>query len=158
MASVTGGRLAAGARLGGWIAPDGWRLGLGMAASGTTARSESVGPGEARWSRYVFAAGPDARFNVRGTMLGAHAQLLAAALRVEGAGLETNASGWTAQFGTGAGVRVGRSWGTAAPWLGADLLFWPGRDRLVIDGLTAQGELPRVELQLALGLSLGRFP
>jgi hypothetical protein len=91
-------------------------------------------------------------------MVGAHAQALAAVLHVEGVGLTTTASDSTAQFGTGAGVQVGRPWGNATPWIGGDLLFWPGHDRLEISGLAARGELPRLELQLAVGLSLGRFP
>ena len=43
-------------------------------------------------------------------------------------------------------------------WIGADVLYWPGHDRLEIAGLAAEGELPHVEIQVALGLSLGRFP
>jgi hypothetical protein len=91
-------------------------------------------------------------------MLDAHAQLLAAMLRVEGVGLTTTASDSAAQLGTGVGVQVGRPWGNATPWIGADLLYWPGHDRLEIAGLTAQGQLPHLEVQVALGLSLGRFP
>jgi hypothetical protein len=160
MASLTGGEVAPGARVGAWIAPGGWRLGLGAAVSATTARSEPVGPGPAaaRWTRYALGAGPEARFAIGRMMVGAHARALAALLRVEGVGLPTTASDSTAQFGTGAGVHVGRPWGNATPWIGADLLFWPGRDRLEISGLAARGELPRLELQLALGLSIGRFP
>jgi len=58
----------------------------------------------------------------------------------------------------GAGVQVGRPWGNATPWIGADVLYWPGHDRLQIAGLAAEGELPHLEIQVALGLSLGRFP
>jgi hypothetical protein len=39
-----------------------------------------------------------------------------------------------------------------------DVLYWPGHDRLEIAGQAAQGELPHLEVQVALGLSLGRFP
>ncbi len=160
LASLTGGQMAPGARLAGWIAPAGWRVGLGLAAFGTTSRSEAVvpAPAEARWTRIAFAAGPEARFMLGRTMVGVHLQGLAALLHVEGAGLAMNASDSSAQFGTAAGLRVGRSWGNATPWVGADLLFWPGHERLEIAGLGARGELPRLELQLALGLSLGRLP
>lgn len=160
VASLTGGEAAPGARVGGWIAPGGWRLGLGVALSGATARSEPVGPppGAARWTRFALGVGPEARFNVGPTVVGARAHALAAVLNVEGVGLPTTASDSTAQLGTAVGVQIGRPWGNAAPFIAADLLLWPGHDRLEISGLTAQGELPRVEVQLALGLSLGRLP
>jgi hypothetical protein len=160
LASLTGGDAAPGARVGGWIAPGGWRLGLGVALSGATARSEPVGPrpGAARWNRFALGVGPEARFNVGRTAVGARAHALAAVLNVEGVGLPTTASDSTAQLGTAVGVQIGRPWGNATPFIGADLLLWPGHDRLEISGLTAQGELPRVEVQLALGLSLGRLP
>ena len=90
--------------------------------------------------------------------MGARVQALAALLRVEGVGLTTTASDSSTQFGTAVGVHVGRPWGNATPWIGADLLLWPGRDHLEVTGLADQGQLPRFELQLAAGLSLGRFP
>jgi hypothetical protein len=135
-------------------------VGLGLAAFGTTTRSELVAPApaEARWTRVALAAGPEARFSRGRTLLGAHLHGLAALLHVEGAGLATTASDSSAQFGAAGGLRVGRSWGNATPWVGADLLFWPGHERLEIAGLGARGELPRLELQFALGLSLGRLP
>jgi len=158
--SSTGGQIAPGARIGGWLAPAGRRLGLGVAVSGATARSASVGAiaGAARWTRIAFGAGPEARFDVRQTMLDVHAQILTGLLRVEGVGLPRAASDTSAQLGTGVGVQVGRPWGNATPWIGADILYWAGHDRLQIAGLTAEGELPHLEIQVALGLSLGRFP
>jgi hypothetical protein len=160
LASVTGGQVSAGARVEGWIAPPGGHLGLGVAVSGATARSEPVGPltGAARWTRVALGAGPEARFEAGRTLLGAHAQLLAGVLHVEGVGLETDASDTTVQLGAGAGVQIGRPWGNATPWIGVDVLYWPGHDRLEIAGQAAQGELPHLEVQVALGLSLGRFP
>jgi hypothetical protein len=160
LASVAGGQVAPGARVQGWVAPGGGHLGLGVAVSGATARSEPVGQlaGAARWTRIALGAGPEARFEAGRTMLGAHAQLLAGVLHVQGVGLETDASDTAVQVGAGAGVQIGRPWGNATPWIGADVLYWPGHDRLEIAGLTAQGELPRLEVQVALGLSLGRFP
>jgi hypothetical protein len=160
LASVAGGQVAPGARVEGWIAPEGWRLGLGVSVSGATTRSEAIGPrpDAARWTRVAFGAGPQVRFGAGRTTLDAHLQALAAALHVEGVGLTTNASGSTAQFGVGTGLHVGRWLGNARPWIGADLLLWPGHDRLEISGQAAQGELPRLEVQLAVGLSIGRAP
>jgi hypothetical protein len=160
IASLTGGQVAPGARVRGWVAPTGWHTGLGVTASAVTSRSEAVGEraDAARWNRIAFGAGPETRLKLARTIMAVHAQALAALLRVEGVGLATTASDSTAQFGAGLGVHAGWPWGNATPWIGADLLFWPGHDRLAITGVTAQGELPRAELQLAVGLSLGRFP
>jgi hypothetical protein len=160
IASMTGGQLAPGARIGGWLAPRGGHLGVGVALSAATSRSEPVGAeaGAARWIRGALGVGPDVRADVGKTVLGAHAQVLAALLHVEGVGLPTTASDSSAQLGAGVGVQIGRPWGSATPWIGADVLYWPGHDRLEISGLAAAGELPHLEIQLALGLSLGRFP
>lgn len=160
LASLSGGQLAPGARIDGRVARAGARLGLGVAVAGVTARSASVGDRAeaARWSRIAFGAGPDVRFAMGRTNVDLRAQALVALLQVSGVGLTTNTSGSTAQLGAGVGVHAGRPWGTATPWIGLDLQYWPGPDRLEIAGVADRGELPRLELQLAVGLSLGRFP
>jgi hypothetical protein len=38
------------------------------------------------------------------------------------------------------------------------VLGYPGHDHLEIGGLGDGGQLPRLEVQIASGLSLGRFP
>src|SRR5262249_50207617 len=135
-------------------------VGVGVTLSAATSRSEPVGGQDAaaRWLRVALGVGPDLHADVGKTMLGAHAQALAALLHVAGVGLPTTASDSSAQLGVGAGVQGGRPWGNATPWIGADVLYWPGHGRLEIAGLPAQGELPHLEIQVALGLSLGRFP
>jgi hypothetical protein len=160
LASLSGGQLAPGARIGGWVAPPGSRLGLAVSMSAVTTRAESVGARAeaARWSRVAFAAGPQAKFRAGRTTLDAQLQALAAVLRVEGVGLTTNQAATAAQLGMAAGVHVGRWWGNARPWIGVDLLLWPGRDRLEIAGQTAHGELPRLEVQFAFGVNMGRVP
>jgi hypothetical protein len=160
IASTTGGQLVPGAAVEGWIAPSGWRLGLGLGLSGTTARSETVGAraDAARWTRYGFAVGPEAHLDLRGAIVDIHAEGLVALLHVEGVGLSTTSSDSTTQLGTDVGMHFGWLWGNAAPWIGADALIWPGRDTLVVGGLPAQAALPHFELQLSLGMSLGRFP
>jgi hypothetical protein len=159
IASLTGGQLAPGAGLEGWIAPPGSRLGLGLELSGTTARSESVGAraDAARWTRFGLGVGPEAHVDVRGAIVDARIQGLVALLHIEGVGLSTTASDSSAQLGAGAGMRVGWPWGNAVPWVGADALLWPGRESLVVGGLAGEGAIPHFELQLSLGMSLGRF-
>jgi len=158
--SLTGGQIVPGAGLEGWIAPSGSRLGFGLDLSGTTARSESVGAraDAARWTRFGIGVGPEAHFDVRGAIVDARIQGLVALLRVEGVGLSTTTSDSSTQLGAGAGLHVGWPWGNAVPWIGADARLWPGHDSLVVGGLSVEGALPRFELQLSLGMSVGRFP
>ena len=160
LASLSGGHLAPGARIDGRVAAAGRRLGLGVGVAGVTARSAAVGDRSeaARWSRIAVGAGPDVRLMLGRTNADLRAQALVALLQVSGVGLTTNTSGSTAQLGAGVGAHFGRPWGTAIPWIGLDLQYWPGPDRLAIAGVADQGRLPRLELQLAVGLSLGRFP
>lgn len=159
IASLAGGQLAPGAALGGWIAPAGWRLGLGLDLSGTTARSESVGARAdvARWSRFYLGAGPQAHLDVHEALVDVRVQGLVALLHVQGVGLSTTSSDTSTQLGAGAGIHVGWPWGNAAPWIGADALIWPGQESLVVGGSPATGTLPTFELQLSVGMSLGRF-
>ena len=39
----------------------------------------------------------------------------------------------------------------------ADLLDYPGQDRLTVNNLGQVGQLPHLEVQLVLGIALGRF-
>jgi hypothetical protein len=103
-------------------------------------------------------AGPQYRVTRNAMMLDVHAGGAVALLRVEGVGLPSTASDSSAQFGMGAGLRGLWAWNTAAGWIGLDVLVYPGRDQLDVGGLGASGQLPRVEVQIATGLSLGRFP
>jgi hypothetical protein len=112
----------------------------------------------ARWTRFGLGAGPEARLDMRGAVIDARVQSLVALLHVEGVGLSTTTSDFGTQLGAGAGVHVGWPWGNAVPWIGAEALLWPGHDRLVVGGVPEEGALPRFELQLSLGTSVGRFP
>lgn len=160
LGSVVGGQLAAGASLEGWLAPPDWHLGLALELSGTTARSEAVGAraDAASWTRFALGLGPEAHLGLRGATVDLRAQALVALLHVEGVGLSTTNSDSSAELGAGAGVHVGWPWGNAVPWIGVDILLWPGHESLVVGGLPAVGDLPRFELQVSLGISLGRFP
>jgi hypothetical protein len=160
LASVSGGQLAPGAKITGSLAPAQGRLGVDLALSAVTTRSEAVGslPGAASWRRAALAAGPRYRFGDATTTADLHVDGLAGLLLVEGVGLPEKASDTSLQLGVGAGIRATRAWGNAAPWIGVDLLVWPGHDRLEVGGQPVTGQLPRLEAQFAAGLSLGRFP
>jgi hypothetical protein len=91
-------------------------------------------------------------------MLDFHAGGVVALLHIEGVGLPSTTSDTSAQLGIGAGLRGIWAWNNAAGWIGLDLLAYPGHDYLEIGGLGERGQLPHLEVQIASGLSLGRFP
>jgi hypothetical protein len=159
-ASVTGGRVVPGAEVTASLFPSSGPLGLGAALSASTTHSQSIGPltDVAHWLRIALQAGPRYRLGRGAGMLDFHAGGVVALLHVEGVGLSPSTSDTSAQFGLAAGLRGARAWNNAAGWIGLDLLVYPGRDALQIGGLVDQGQLSRVEVQIASGISLGRFP
>jgi hypothetical protein len=160
LASITGGEVVPGVTVVASLSPWDGHFGLAAALSASSAHAQSVGSftGAAHWTRVALTAGPQYRVSRSAKMLDFHAGGVIALLRVEGVGLPSTASDSSAQFGMGAGLRGIRSWNNAAGWIGVDVLVYPGRDRLEIGGLGDSGQLPRVEVQIATGLSLGRFP
>jgi hypothetical protein len=159
LSSVAGGDVAPGASIVGAVSPAGWRAELAGALSATTAHTTAVGglADAAHWTRFALSAGPGVRLGGAQAALDLHAAALAALLHVQGVGLPVTSADTSLQLGASAGARVAWPWGNAAVWLGVDLLLFPGHDRLEVTGLSLQGELPRVELQLGAGLSMGRF-
>ncbi len=159
-ASITGGEVVSGATAAASLAPSRGRLGLALALSADSTHSQSLASltGAAHWTRVALAAGPQYRLGRGATMLDFHAGGVIALLRVDGVGLPSTTSDTTAQLGVSAGLRGLWAWNNAAGWMGLDLLVYPGRDQLKVGGLGDGGQLPRVEIQIASGLSLGRFP
>ena len=124
-------------------------------------RAESVGSavGAARWTRGYLAAGPGVSFLAGEVAVNAHLHGAMAVLHVAGSGLEITASDTAVQVGGLAGASLTwRRWRACAAWVGADLLVWPGRERLRVVGLAEQTTLPRLEIHLAVGLEFGLFP
>jgi hypothetical protein len=160
LASITGGEIVPGLAVAASLSPPHGHLGLAAALSASSTHSQSVGSltGAAHWTRVAMMAGPQYRVTRNAMMLDVHAGGAVALLRVEGVGLPSTASDTSAPFGLGAGLRGMRGWNNAAGWIGLDLLVYPGRDQLNIGGLGDSGQLPHVEVQIATGLSLGRFP
>ena len=111
----------------------------------------------AEWTRAALVPGPSYRLGRAGPGIGLHAGGVLALLRTRGVGLPRNASDTNLQLGFGAGLRGLLPWNNAAGWLGADVLVYPGDDRLTIGNHGDVGRLPRLEITLALGISLGQF-
>ena len=160
LASITGGEVVPGAKVAASLSPSSGHLGLAVALSASSTHSQSVGSatGSAHWTRAALAAGPQYRLNRGALMLDLHADGVIALLHVAGVGLPSTASHTSAQFGVGAGMRGSWAWDNAAGWIGVDLLAYPGHDHLEVGGSGDSGQLPHLEVQVASGLSLGRFP
>jgi len=160
LAALTGGQITPGATLQGDVLPPGGHLGAAGTITATTSRDSSVGSlsDVAQWSRVTLGLGPDARFSLAATRIDLQAEAVAAVLSVGGRGLAATSSANTLQLGGSAALRGAWAWGTSAVWVGTQVLIFPGNDRLIVSGSTAQGQLPHIEVQLASGLSLGRFP
>jgi hypothetical protein len=164
---VAGGEFAPGAKVVTTFAPAGWRLGFAAALSAQARRIEELANTErARWTRAVVGGGARYRFGAgHGAVVDAHLLGLVGRVAVEGTrSVATGAppdgsvprADSSVEVGASVGGRVARPWGAVAPWLGVDVTGWPGRQRVV--GTAGDGQLPRVEAQLSLGVSWGRFP
>jgi hypothetical protein len=89
-----------------------------------------------------------------------HVQALAGLLHVKGVGLNLADAGadTTLQVGAAAGARQEIVSGTSAFWVGLDVCLWPGDQRLVVQNVSEQGHLSRVDVLVSAGLALGNFP
>ena len=162
LTSIVGGEATVGAKLEATLFPIAIPLGLDLAVAATTthAQSSTVAGIEARWTRPTLSIGPDLRVRGRTLMLDIHGDAVLALLHVQGSGLAQPSSDTGLQFGLAGGVRGLWAWNHGVLWLGVDLLEFPGEDRLSLgnqDGPVQVGQLPHLELQVAAGISLGRF-
>jgi hypothetical protein len=163
LTSIVGGDATVGAKLEATLFPAAIPLGLHVAVAATTNHAQSTTvPGiEARWMRPTLSLGPDLRVRGRILMLDIHANAVFALLHVQGSGLAHASSETGLQFGLAGGLRGLWAWNHGVLWLGVDLLEFPGEDRLSLGnqgGPAVQvGQLPHLELQVAAGISLGRF-
>lgn len=157
--SVVNGELAFGARVETTRVGHRGRVGGHAALSATTTRSEPIPTlaADARWQRVALALGPNLRLARAHPGIDLRAGAVAALLHVEGSGVPRAASDTSLQLGMTAGLRALWSWQNAAGWVGADVYLFPGDDRLSVGNYGDVGRLPRAELQLSLGMALGRF-
>ncbi len=160
VASVAGGQVEPGAMLVGDVLPQGGHLGVAATIAATMSHTSSIGAMSdvVRWSRVTLGVGPDAQLRSGAGRVDLSIQGVAAALSVSGVGLVPSFSDGSAQLGGALSFRGAWALGNSALWAGAQVLVFPGNDRLVIRGVSDEGRLPHVELQLASGVSLGRLP
>jgi hypothetical protein len=159
LGSWAGGAFAEGAEVAATARRSTWLLGVRWALSASTERDQPLAQGAARWSRIQTQLGPAGNLPLGPTRLELHVALAAALDQVQGVGLVTNLATQGTELGATAGVRWVLPWGNAAPWLGLEGLAWPGHAHLFVMNIGPDGrtsELPRADIQLAVGLSLGR--
>jgi hypothetical protein len=157
--SLAGDLSVGAAVLADWV-PEGRRLGARLGIAAGTARALAIGAGEARWQRVTLAAGPLYRWGLPGPLAAVdlHAELLAAALDVQGSGFVTNADTWTFDAGGGAGARLWLGTGRWRPWLDAGVQAWSRRHVVYARPSGDGASLPRVEGLLTLGLAFMTAP
>jgi hypothetical protein len=158
LAAIVGGEPTFGAKLEGTLSPFRIPVGLHLALSMSSTHTEASSslPVEARWTRPALAIGPNLRLG-KSLMLDLHVDGLLALLHVEGAGLADASSDTGMQFGLAAGLRGMWRWNDGMAWLGVDFLDYPARDRLTVGNYGEVGRLHNLEIQVALGIALGRF-
>lgn len=161
VAAATADQWAPGLRLEGGVVLWGGRWGLGAAVAATMPRSASVGwvSDAARWTRQYLGVGPEVALLPGPIELRAHLHGLLGLLHLTGNGLDMSASETGLRFGGAAGLWAAwRRWNGIWPWIGADVLFWPGREYLRVDGVSPDGRVPALDAQLAAGLGIDLFP
>lgn len=136
------------------------RFGLRAAFSGTTEREHPLSSGAARWRRLTLALGPQIRFAEasRRWSLDVHAAALGARLSVRGVNFAMNLPSSALEPGVGAGTRLMLHQGRAAVWLELTLARWLREQFAVANPGASSTLLPRLEGQVALGVSFCNCP
>jgi hypothetical protein len=158
--SGAGAGVAAGALVVAGAAPAGGHVGARLALGAGTKRELPLGTGRVRWRHLVAALGPDARFRISSTRfaVGLHAEALLAWLSATGDGLTNDRSASSFDPGVGAGFRFLHEGHTVAPWLDLSVGGWLRRQQALASPDGAAVSLPRVEVALALGVSVVSGP
>jgi hypothetical protein len=156
--SFVGQSAAPGGIVEGWLAPRGRRLGGRLAFLGAGTRDEPLGNGKAVWTRLAVAGGPRYTLQKGSFLISLYAEALLAAVLVRGVGYDRTYDSADLDLGLGGGARVGFRLGPIAPWIGGGVAGWLRPQEVQVDGLSATAQLPRFEVLLGGGLSLGKYP
>jgi hypothetical protein len=132
-------------------------LGVYAAAAGTAARSSSLSSAvSTSWTRVYASVGPFYRFATPSARIELGAEATGGVLFASASGVTPAGSDHSPVLGFGLGARVAARWAPMAPWLGVEGLAWTTRDRLYVQGLPTENDVPRLEALIALGVSVGR--
>jgi hypothetical protein len=155
--TVSGGSFAPAVRLGAgfWT---GRPLGLELSLLYDGQHAESIGRGQALWSRAgVTGALVWHQILGRRTVLEAQGLLAAAVRNIAGNGYLQTDSSHTFDPGGGAGLRLKRRGSRLDVWLGADALVWPRTQEVAVRGADLTGDLARWDLFVGLGAAFVRL-
>jgi len=120
--------------------------------------AESIGRGQALWSRAGATGALVWRRPLgRSTFLDARALLAASVRTIAGSDYLQTDSAHTFDPGGGVGVKIARSWSRLHLWVGADALFWPRTQEVLVRGAELTGDLARWDLFLGVGAALARL-
>jgi hypothetical protein len=142
-----------------WL-PSSGSVGARLAFAAGAARELPLGSGRVQWRRLVAALGPTLRLPSATTSwaLDLHAEGLVAGLLTTGAGFTHDVSGMSLDAGLGGGTRLFWRGHAVEPWVELDAGGWLRQQTAFATPGTPSVDLPRLELTLALGLSLKRGP
>jgi hypothetical protein len=159
LAAAVAGDVAPGLQVDATIGSFGWGLGPRLVGSIESPHGATLGPvpGKTLWSRSTLGVGVRKRSVVGAFMVDAQVHVKAAFVRVRGEGFDENYTASGADVGGGLGVQIGWPYRWFAPFLGVGTTLWAGRKTVEVTGTAAETTLPRYDVSLALGVSVGRF-
>ena len=135
--------------------PAGGRLGLRLALAAGTERETPLGTGRVSWRRISAALGPNLRLGrAASPSVDLHAEVLAAALTATGSDFANDRSSDSLDPGVGAGIRGLLLGHALAPWLDVSASGWLREQRAFVTPDGTSVALPRLEVTVAVGLSL----
>ncbi|HEV3031548.1 MAG TPA: hypothetical protein VG319_07875 [Polyangia bacterium] len=142
-----------------WL-PSSRGVGARLALAADAARELPLGPGRVQWRRIAAALGPTLRLPSATTpwALDLYAEALVAGLLTTGAGFTHDFTDTSFDAGLGGGTRLFWRGRTVEPWVELDAGGWLRQQTAFATPGTPSVDLPRLELSLALGLSLNPGP
>ena len=142
-----------------WL-PASRRVGARLALAAGAVRELPLGSGRVQWRRLAAALGPTLRLPSATTSwaLDLHAEALVAGLLTTGAGFTKDISDASLDAGLGGGTRLFWRGRTVEPWVELDAGGWLRQQTAFATPGTLSVDVPRLELTLALGLSLRTGP
>ncbi|MFT3842054.1 MAG: hypothetical protein QM723_34000 [Myxococcaceae bacterium] len=138
------------------LASRGWRLQPQLVIFGQGERSAPVASGRVFWNRVSIVPGTGLIFGSAGLLLRIELGLATGVLMVGGRGFQTNQTSLSADLGARVGLRVSYGGWAVRPYLAAGAVFWAVGHRLDVVPVGPVTTLPGADVQLTLGIELGR--
>lgn len=147
-----GGKAAFAGRVAGNVGPAASRWSGVLAFTAQTWRDLSVGAGVGQWLRTAVQLGPSlavVKSPVR-FQLGVFG--LGSLLAVQGKGFDSNKASSSFELGAGASATAAIPAGSWVPFWAVSTSYWPGPQKLAVDGSSQSTMVPQLEVSVALGI------